>query len=114
MTYTGSSEQGRDHVHGMWARVAASWGASADDIDQRAAPITACMLDAVAVHAGDRVLELAPGPGGSGLAPSKRVGPRGEVVISDVVAVMAGIARQRAAARGFTNVRAEELDLENI
>ena len=35
-------------------------------------------------------------------------------MISDVVAVMADIARQRAAVRGFTNVRAEVLDLENI
>src|SRR5213595_3106776 len=101
MTQTRSSDQVRAHVHGMWASLAASWGANADDIDQRAAPITMCMLDAVAVHTGDRVLELA-------------AGPRGEVVISDVVVGMANIARQRAAARGFTNVRAEVLDLENI
>jgi SAM-dependent methyltransferase len=114
MTQTRSSEQVRAHVHGMWASVAASWGANADDIDQRAAPITACMLDAVAVDTGDRVLELASGPGGTGLAAASRVGPSGEVVISDVVADMASIARQRAAARGFTNVRAEVLDLENI
>ena len=75
MTHTRSSEQVRAHVHGMWASVAASWGASADDIDQRAAPITARMLDAAAVHAGDRVLELASGPGGAGLAAASRAGP---------------------------------------
>ena len=68
MTHTRSSEQVRAFVHGMWASVAASWGARADDVDQRAAPITACMLDAVAVHPGDQVLELASGPGGAGLA----------------------------------------------
>ena len=101
MTQTRSSDQVRAHVHGMWASLAASWGANADDIDQRATPITACMLDAVAVHTGDRVLELASGPGGAGLAAASRVG-------------MANIARQRAAARGFANVRAEVLDLENI
>jgi SAM-dependent methyltransferase len=98
----------------MWASVAASWGASADDIDQRVAPITERMLDAVAVHAGDRVLELASGPGGAGLAAASPAGPSGEVVISDVVPVMVDIARQRAVAQGFTNVRAEVLDLENI
>ena len=114
MTQTRSGDQVRAHVHGMWASLAASWGANADDIDQRAAPITMCMLDAVAVHTGDRVLELASGPGGAGLAAASRVGPSGEVVISDVVVGMANIARQRAAARGFTNVRAEVLDLENI
>ena len=114
MTHTRSSEQVRAFVHGMWASVAASWGASADDIDQRVAPITERMLDAVAVHAGDRVLELASGPGGAGLAAARQAGPSGEVVISDVVPAMVDIARQRAAAQGFTNVRAEALDLENI
>ena len=64
VTNTRSSEQVRAFVHGMWASVAASWGASADDIDQRVAPITERMLDAVAVHTGDRVLELASGPEG--------------------------------------------------
>jgi uncharacterized protein YbjT (DUF2867 family)/SAM-dependent methyltransferase len=114
MTHTRSGEQVRAFVHGMWASVAASWGASADDVDQRAAPITERMLDEVAIHAGDRVLELASGPGGAGLAAARQVGPSGEVVISDVVAVMVDIARQRAVARGITNVRAEVLDLENI
>ena len=75
MTQTRSSEQVRAHVHGMWADLAASWGANADDIDQRAAPITACMLDAVAVHTGDRVLELASGPGAPGWPRPAGLGP---------------------------------------
>ncbi len=114
MTQTRSSDEVRTFIHGMWASVAASWEAYADDVNQRAAPITARMLDAAAVQAGDRVLELASGPGGAGLAAASRVGAHGEVVISDVVAGMADIARQRAAARGCSNVRTEVLDLENI
>ena len=98
----------------MWANVAVSWGANADDIDQRAAQLTARMLDLVGLHSGERVLELACGPGGAGLAAAERVGPEGEVVVSDVVADMVDIASQRAAARGLTNVRAEVLDLEDI
>jgi len=114
MTQTRSGDEVRAFIHGMWAGVAASWGANADDIDHRAAPLTARMLDAADVRAGDRVLELASGPGGAGLAAAERVGANGEVVISDVVAGMVDIARQRATARGFSNVRAEVLDLENI
>jgi SAM-dependent methyltransferase len=98
----------------MWANVVTAWGARADEIDQRMVTITERMLDRVNVHAGDRVLELASGAGGGGLAAAERVGPEGEVVMSDIVAGMVDIARQRAIARGFTNVRTEVLDLEDI
>ena len=53
---------------------------------------------------GERVLELACGPGGLGLAAAKRVAPGGEVVLSDVVAEMTAIAAARADALGLTNV----------
>ena len=49
---------------------------------------------------GDRVLELACGPGGLGLAAAERVGPGGEVVLSDVAAEMTAIAAARAARAG--------------
>ena len=47
---------------------------------------------------GERVLELACGPGGVGLAAAGLVAPGGEVVLSDVVAEMTAIAAARAAA----------------
>src|SRR5256885_17117751 len=104
MTQTRSSDQVRAHVHGMWASLAASWGASADDIDQRAAPITVRMLDGVAVHAGDRVLELASGPGGAGLAAARQAAPSGEGGVIDSVPLLVAIARQRAGEPGFDNL----------
>jgi SAM-dependent methyltransferase len=113
MTETRSDEV-RASIHGMWANVAAAWGANAEDADRRAAPITACMLDGVDLRAGDRVLELASGPGGAGLAAAVRVGVGGEVLISDVVPAMVEIAGRRAEARGLANVRTEVLDLDNI
>jgi SAM-dependent methyltransferase len=72
------------------------------------------MLAAVELGAGDHVLELASGPGGTGLAAAAVVGADGVVVISDVVDAMVDIAATRAAARGATNVQTEVLDLENI
>jgi SAM-dependent methyltransferase len=114
MTDTRPDTEVRTFIHGMWSNVAAAWGASADEVDQRAATITTRMLDIVDVQPGDRVLELASGPGGAGLAAAERVGPTGEVVISDVVPAMVDIARQRAEARGLTNVRTDVRDLESI
>ena len=63
---------------------------------------------------GDRVLELACGVGGVGLAAAKLVGPDGEVVLSDVVLEMTEIAAARAAAAGLGNVSARPLDFEDI
>jgi SAM-dependent methyltransferase len=63
---------------------------------------------------GDRVLELACGAGGLGLAAAERVGPGGEVVLSDVVVEMTETAAARARDRGFVNVTSRPLDLEQI
>jgi SAM-dependent methyltransferase len=60
------------------------------------------------------VLELACGPGGLGLAAAQRVGPEGEVVLSDVASEMTAIAAARAGDLGLANVRFRELDLERI
>lgn len=114
MTDTCLPSEVRASIHGMWARVAPAWGANADDVDRRAATITERMLKAARLRPGDRVLELASGPGGAGLAAAEQVGPDGEVVISDVVAGMVDIARQRATERGLGNVTTEVLDLEDI
>ena len=114
MAETRTADEVRGFVRGMWAGVAEAWGREAEHIDQRATAITERMLAAAGVGPGDRVLELASGPGGAGLAAAEVVGGHGEVVISDVVPSMVDIARRRAEARGLTNVRAAVLDLERI
>jgi SAM-dependent methyltransferase len=104
----------RTHLHGMWATVAGAWGEHAGYADDRGAAVTEVLLDRAGIRPGDRVLELACGPGGTGLAAATRVGPGGEVVLSDVAEQMTAIAAERAAVRGITNVRSLVLDLEDI
>jgi SAM-dependent methyltransferase len=104
----------RKNLHGMWAGVAGGWGDHADYTDERAAPITERLLALAELQPGERVLELACGPGGLGLAAAERVLPGGEVVLSDVVGEMTAIAAQRAERRGLSNVSTEVLDLEQI
>jgi SAM-dependent methyltransferase len=101
-------------LHAMWGAVADGWGEHADFVDARSAALTARMLDRAALRPGERLLELAGGAGGLGMAAAEQVGPDGEVVISDVAAEMTAIAARRAAARGIGNVTARELDLEGI
>jgi SAM-dependent methyltransferase len=104
----------RAHLRGLWSAVAGGWAEHAAYIDARSAPVTEAMLRRTDPRAGDRVLELACGPGGVGLAAAERVAPDGDVVFTDVVPEMTAIAIARAAALGHANVAARVRDLEAI
>jgi ubiquinone/menaquinone biosynthesis C-methylase UbiE len=104
----------RRQLHGMWASVAPAWGEHADYADTRGAAVTARLLERAAPRPGERVLELACGAGGVGIAAAGLVGPAGEVVLSDVAAEMTAIAGARAAALGLGNVRTLTLDLDDL
>ena len=104
----------RERLAGMWAGVAGGWARNADYADARGGQSAERMLELAQVGAGDRVLELACGPGGLGLAAAERVGPGGEVVLTDVAVQMTAIAAARGAALGLGNVAFRTLDLERI
>ena len=111
---TETTSASRAHLHGMWSAVAGSWREHADYVDARAATVTAELIRLSAPRPGERVLELACGPGGVGLEVATLVRPGGEVVLSDVAPEMTAIAAARAAARGLANVSTCELDLEQL
>jgi ubiquinone/menaquinone biosynthesis C-methylase UbiE len=104
----------RESLHSMWASVAASWDEHAGHVDARSALVAQTMLDAVGLRPGERVLELACGPGGVGMAAAEVVGSAGAVVLSDVTSQMTAIAARRAKHRGLDNVTTRELDLERL
>lgn len=104
----------RAGLHTMWGAVAPGWEQNADFVDSRTEDLTRAMLEAAALEPGDRVLELACGPGGLGIAAADRVGADGEVVLSDVAPQMTAIAAARSEARGLGNVTTLDLDLERV
>ena len=108
---TTETEQKRERVHGMWAAVAERWAEHADYVELRTVKLNAAIFAGVALGPTDRVLDLASGPGGLGIAAAARAG---EVVLSDVVPEMVDIAAKRAANAGLTNVTTKVLDLEEI
>ena len=106
-------EDVRNHLHGMWAAVAGGWREHAGYVDSRGAEVTERMLESAQLAPGQRVLELASGPGSVGLAAAPLVEP-GEVVLSDVAAEMVAVAAERAAEQGLGNVATRVLDIEEI
>jgi SAM-dependent methyltransferase len=113
-TTADKADELRSHLRGMWSTVADAWAEHADYVDGRGAGVTERMLDLADLRPGQRVLELACGPGSVGLEAARRVGPTGHVMMSDVVAEMTAIAAGRASLAGLTNVSTRELDLEQI
>lgn len=111
----GTELRGRDTAtRDMWGGAAPGWEQHAGYVDARGARVTEAMLERTTPQPGDRVLELACGPGGVGLTAAERVGPTGVVVLSDLVPEMTRIAASRAQAMGVTNVIIRELDLRQI
>src|SRR5215216_5709334 len=100
MRATNDQQDLRAGWHSSWGSVATGWAEHADFVDGRAQALTDRLLELAAPRPGDRVLELACGPGGLGLAAAERLAPGGEVVLSDVAAEMTAIASARAEAIG--------------
>jgi SAM-dependent methyltransferase len=95
-----------------WSAVAAAWDANVDEVDDHSTAATVALLDRVAVQPGDRVLELAAGPGSLGPTWSRLVGVTGTVLISDIAPAMVDVAERRNAA--FGNVTVAVLDASAI
>ena len=95
-----------------WSEVAQAWDANVDGVDEHSIEATATLLARVAVQPGERVLELAAGPGSLGDTWSRLVGSTGTVVVSDLAPGMVEVARRRNAALG--NVETAVIDAAAI
>jgi SAM-dependent methyltransferase len=95
-----------------WSPVARAWDSNTDYIESHSVAPTEALIEAASVRPGDRLLELAAGPGSLGGRWSELVGPTGHVVISDIAPGMVDVARRRNAERG--NVEVAVLDASSI
>src|SRR5262249_28837620 len=109
-----ATDELRAQLHRMWDGVATAWAEHAEFTDARGAAVTERLLQLATPQPGEGVLDLASGAGGMGLAAAGRVGPEGEVVLSDVAAELVAVAGRRAEWRGLGNVSARVLDLERV
>src|ERR1700728_36178 len=97
-------DQQRATSREAWEQAAARWGRLADRGRGWAIELSATMVDALALQRGQRVLDLAAGPGDTGFMAAELVAPGGTLICSDGAEAMLEVARQRAAAQGLSNV----------
>ena len=97
-----------------WEAAAAGWGAHREQMQRDAMEVSRWLLDAARLQPGHTVLELAAGPGDTGLMAAELVAPGGRAIITDGAEAMVELARARAKEVGATNVEIRAMEAEWI
>ncbi len=97
-----------------WGRAAAGWRKRADAVREHGMPVSLAMIEHLGLRPGQRVLELAAGPGDTGFLAAELIRPGGILLCSDASEAMLDVARARASEVGVENVEFMQLELEWI
>jgi SAM-dependent methyltransferase len=97
-----------------WERAAVGWGKHAQRMREFGMPVSAWMVEHARLQPGQRVLELAAGPGDTGFLAAELIRPGGTLISTDAAEPMLEVARARAAQMGIENVEFKRMDLEWI
>ncbi|MEA2297169.1 MAG: hypothetical protein QOF77_105 [Solirubrobacteraceae bacterium] len=108
------AEEHRRRSREQWESAAAGWRRRERWLHETSAPVSAWLLDALALQPGHRVLELAGGTGDAGLLAAELIAPGGTLICSDQSEAMLEAARDQARERGLTNVEFKLIDGEWI
>ncbi len=99
------SEDWTEHVGRAWRESAPYWAKHGELVRTLFAPITETLVEESEFVDGQRVLDVAGGPGEPALTIARLVGADGLVVHTDVVPYMVAAARHEARERGATSLR---------
>jgi len=98
----------------QWEVAAEAWHRWGPTLEEWLGEATDSMLDAAGVGPGSRVLDLAGGAGGQGLAAARRTGQAGSVLVTDLSPTILTYAERAAAEDGVRHVSTAELDAEEL
>jgi SAM-dependent methyltransferase len=106
------AEAFREEARKRWEGAAAGWEARREAFQRAAQPISMWMVEQLGCQPGHTVLELAAGPGDTGLLAAELVRPGGRVLLTDTAEGMVAAAARRAKALGLGNVVTRRMDAE--
>lgn len=95
-----------------WTTVAPDWAMLTERVDRQLKAGADWIIDALALSEGERVLELACGPGTLSMRAASAVGPSGQVICSDFSEAMVTVARERLRNEGVSGVEFRVMDAE--
>ncbi len=104
----------RAEMRERWEQAAPGWGRQAEHTREVGMPVSTWMIEQVSLQPGQRLLELAAGPGDTGFLASELIKPGGTLICSDVSEGMLEVARRRSKKFGVENVEFKQLELEWI
>lgn len=114
MTVTFDPIAFKQTTRAQWEAAAEAWHRWSPVIERWLGAATEQMLDDVNLRPGSRVLDVAAGAGGQTLATSRRVGPAGLVLATDISPAILEFASLVATEAGATNVETLEADGEDL
>src|SRR4030095_10426766 len=103
-----------DEVLREWRENAFYWQKHRDPIRTMFAPITQALIEDAGIVQGQSVLDVAGGSGEPSLTIAERVGPKGSVLCSDVVAEMVSGAQSEAQRVGLTNIEFRQCAADSL
>ena len=97
-----------------WRESAQYWERHAQTIRTMFAPVTRALIEDAGIIEGDKVLDVAGGPGEPSLTIAEVVGSTGSVTCTDAVAEMVFAAKSEAHRRGLENVFFEQCPADSL
>jgi SAM-dependent methyltransferase len=88
-----------------WRGVAAGWERRRGLFAQATTDLSERMVELLDPAPGQRILELAAGPGETGFRTLAKIQPKGELLVTDIAPEMVDAAKRRAVELGLENVR---------
>lgn len=98
----------------LWRRGAQGWERRQGTLREKTAPVSRWLVDAIDPQPGERVLDVAAGPGETGFMAAQRLGEHGRLLSTDQAPEMIELARRRAAELGLTNVEFAVIDAQRL
>ena len=109
---TPDPDEQRAGVLDGWEHASSGWGRRAQRVRDWGMPVSTWMIEQLALQPGQRLLELAAGPGDTGFLAAELIAPGGTLISSDATEGMLEVARERARELGVSSVKFEFKQLE--
>jgi len=106
------SNAATDSVRSDWNSQARAWFDQRESMFAASRPVHEWLVKNLEPRSGQRVLEIAAGPGDTGFLAAKLLGDRGHLVSTDLSPDMVDAARQRGAELGIENAEYRVLDAQ--